>query len=148
MLTSHAYGLNQCVTDPSSPAYPSVPNMVSLAASRGEVSQIGNPTRVRNPQTVDYHWYPNLSRTDLGIGTTTAYWVQNLAARTTTPGQVASVDATSAAIPDPAISVSKTGPTVSTAGPTPALVTDQTWTTGAKPAAAQHLSLSSGPSSY
>jgi hypothetical protein len=41
MLTSHAYGLNQCVTNPSSPAYPSVPNMVSLAASRGEVSQIG-----------------------------------------------------------------------------------------------------------
>jgi glycosyl hydrolase family 79 len=41
MLTSHAYGLNQCVKDPSSPAYPSVPNLVSLAASRDEVSQIG-----------------------------------------------------------------------------------------------------------
>ncbi len=41
MLTSHAYGLNQCVTNPASPAYPSVPNLVSLAASRGEVSQIG-----------------------------------------------------------------------------------------------------------
>ena len=41
MLTSHAYGLNQCVKDPSSPVYPSVPNLVSLAASRDEVSQIG-----------------------------------------------------------------------------------------------------------
>ncbi|MFZ1993776.1 MAG: glycosyl hydrolase family 79 C-terminal domain-containing protein [Solirubrobacteraceae bacterium] len=41
MLTSHAYGLNQCVTDPASPLYPSVPNLVSLAASRDEVSQIG-----------------------------------------------------------------------------------------------------------
>jgi hypothetical protein len=41
MLTSHAYGLNQCVKDPSSPVYPSVPNLVSLTASRGEVSDIG-----------------------------------------------------------------------------------------------------------
>ncbi len=41
MLTSHAYGLNQCVKDPSSPVYPTVPNLVGLAASRGEVGQIG-----------------------------------------------------------------------------------------------------------
>ncbi len=41
MLTSHAYGLNQCVTTPSSPVYPSVPHLVSLDASRGEVGQIG-----------------------------------------------------------------------------------------------------------
>jgi hypothetical protein len=41
MLTSHAYGLNQCVKDPSSPVYPTVPHLVSLAASRDEVSQIG-----------------------------------------------------------------------------------------------------------
>jgi hypothetical protein len=41
MVTSHAYGLNECVKDPSSPVYPSVPNLVSLAASRGEVSEIG-----------------------------------------------------------------------------------------------------------
>jgi hypothetical protein len=41
MLTSHAYGLNQCVKDPSSPMYPSVPHLVSLVASRDAVSQIG-----------------------------------------------------------------------------------------------------------
>jgi hypothetical protein len=41
MLTSHAYGLNECVKDPSSLTYPSVPHLVSLAASRDEVSQIG-----------------------------------------------------------------------------------------------------------
>jgi hypothetical protein len=41
MLTSHAYGLNQCIKDLSSPAYPSVPHLVSLAASRQEVSGIG-----------------------------------------------------------------------------------------------------------
>jgi hypothetical protein len=41
MLTSHAYGLNQCIKDPSSPVYPSVPNLVSLVASREEASAIG-----------------------------------------------------------------------------------------------------------
>jgi hypothetical protein len=34
MLTTHAYGLNQCVHNPASPQYPSVPNLLSLAASR------------------------------------------------------------------------------------------------------------------
>jgi hypothetical protein len=34
MLTTHAYGLNQCVHDPVSPEYPSVHNLLSLAASR------------------------------------------------------------------------------------------------------------------
>lgn len=34
MLTSHAYPLSQCITDPASPGYPSVRNLLSLAASR------------------------------------------------------------------------------------------------------------------
>ncbi len=39
-LTWHAYGLNQCITDPSSPYYPSVPNLLSLVASRSDVNGI------------------------------------------------------------------------------------------------------------
>jgi hypothetical protein len=38
MVTWHAYGLNQCVTSPSSPQYPSVPNLLSATASRGFVA--------------------------------------------------------------------------------------------------------------
>ena len=34
ILTSHAYPLSQCITDPASRAYPSVPHLLSLAASR------------------------------------------------------------------------------------------------------------------
>ena len=34
MLTAHAYGLNQCITDPASPQYPSVPNLLNIANSR------------------------------------------------------------------------------------------------------------------
>jgi hypothetical protein len=33
-LTSHAYGLNQCVKDPAAPSYPTVPNLLTLFASR------------------------------------------------------------------------------------------------------------------
>jgi hypothetical protein len=38
IVTWHAYGLNQCVTTPSSPQYPSIPNLVSPTASRGFVA--------------------------------------------------------------------------------------------------------------
>lgn len=40
MVTWHAYGLNQCVTAPASPQYPSVPNLLSARASRGFVDGI------------------------------------------------------------------------------------------------------------
>jgi hypothetical protein len=40
ILTSHAYGLNNCVTDPAAPGYPSVPNLVSETASRRPVAGI------------------------------------------------------------------------------------------------------------
>jgi hypothetical protein len=36
-LTSHAYGLNQCVHDAASRVYPSVPNLLTLFASRGDM---------------------------------------------------------------------------------------------------------------
>ena len=36
-ITWHAYGLNACVTDPRSPVYPSVPNLLSATSSRGFV---------------------------------------------------------------------------------------------------------------
>ena len=41
VITWHSYGLNQCVTDPDSPDYPSVPNLLTLRASRNAVSGIG-----------------------------------------------------------------------------------------------------------
>lgn len=41
LVTWHAYGLNQCVTNPSSPAYPTVPNLLALTASRNLVTGVG-----------------------------------------------------------------------------------------------------------
>ena len=40
LVTWHAYGLNQCVTDPSSPQYPTVPNLLAPPASREIVNGI------------------------------------------------------------------------------------------------------------
>jgi hypothetical protein len=40
-VTWHAYGLNECVTDPRSPQFPSVPNLLSPTASRGFIAGIG-----------------------------------------------------------------------------------------------------------
>jgi hypothetical protein len=40
-LTSHAYGLNNCVRDSHSPKYPTVPNLLSLSASRDLLKGMG-----------------------------------------------------------------------------------------------------------
>ena len=40
-LTTHAYGLNNCDTDPMDPLYPSVDHLLSLTASRGLLDGIG-----------------------------------------------------------------------------------------------------------
>ena len=69
-----------------------------------EVRALGPPTaRRRNPGTIDYTWYPNLSRSDFGIGTTGAYWLRSPAARESSPGSLARLQATSAALPEAAI---------------------------------------------
>ena len=50
------------------------------------VSQIGDARRTTNPGTVDYRWYPHLTRADLGIGTTGDYWVRQPVARSSVAG--------------------------------------------------------------
>jgi hypothetical protein len=41
MLTAHAYGLNTCITDSTSPQYPSVPNLLNIANSRNVAAGLG-----------------------------------------------------------------------------------------------------------
>ncbi len=41
IITWHDYGLNQCVTNPRSPQYPTVPHLLTTFASRGPLSGIG-----------------------------------------------------------------------------------------------------------
>jgi hypothetical protein len=105
------------------------------------VSQIGNTRRSVNPGTVDYRWYPNLSRPDLGLGTTGAYWVRSPAARSSTPGSLASVQAVSGMRPEPTHTTVRTSSTNVPGDPSPALVVDNRWQYGATPAAKPTLSL-------
>jgi hypothetical protein len=37
LLTAHVYALNDCVTNPASPYYPTVPNLLALGASRNQL---------------------------------------------------------------------------------------------------------------
>jgi hypothetical protein len=104
------------------------------------VATIGHPVVETNPGHVTYIWYPDTTNSALGIGATTAYWLSGLAARSTAPGQLASVDAVSAGRPDPAITVTRPTPGVVTV-PTPGTELSLDWTAGASPAARDALSL-------
>jgi len=81
------------------------------------------PRAVRNPRDIDFTWQPRLTRDDLGIGATTAYWIGGLAARDSSPGSLARVEATSQARPGRAQRAVRTGPTP-VAAPLPALRQD------------------------
>ncbi|HEX7354518.1 MAG TPA: peptidase [Mycobacteriales bacterium] len=122
--------------------YPTEDHLVYATQDRfaDVVASIGTGTRTLDPGHVTLDWYPDLTVPSLGIGATTAYWVSGLAARSTTPGEVATVDATSAGIPDPAVTVHRSGPTPVTA-PTPGTRFDLAWTAGSRPAARDALAL-------
>jgi hypothetical protein len=53
-LTSHAYGLSQCITSPSAPGYPSVSNLLSLSASRGLLTGVDPYVRLAHRYRATY----------------------------------------------------------------------------------------------
>jgi hypothetical protein len=126
--------------------YPAEDHMV-YATQDGFSSAIdalgGTPERVTNPTTVDFRWFPNLARADFGIGPTGAYWIRDLAARSSAPGTLAHVVATSGAIPAQPYTVTKQPGADVPGDPTPALVVDNVWTplAGAEPLAKPQLDL-------
>lgn len=99
-----------------------------------QAAHLSGPPRVDNPAHVTYDWYPDLDRPDLGIGSTGAYWLRDTRGRTVAPGTVATLDAVSSALPNPAITpVTSTG-VLAPGDPFPAVVTEQSWVYGAQPA--------------
>ncbi len=103
-------------------------------------SQLGHLERVHNPGSFTFTWYPDLVSSSLGIGPTGDYWVSGLAARSSAPGTRATVNASSAAIPEP--SETPEHHTGTADGPTPAITDSLTWTTGQAPPTSQSLQLS------
>lgn len=102
-------------------------------------SQIGHLERVHNPGSFTFTWYPDLDSASLGIGPTGDYWVGGLSARSSAPGQLATVKASSAAIPEPGETPEHHTALVS--GPTPAIADSLTWATGTAPPTSQSLQL-------
>lgn len=102
-------------------------------------SQLGHLDRIANPGSFTFTWYPDLDSSSLGIGPSGDYWLSGLRARNSAPGTLATVKASSAAIPDPAVTVTHH---VGVAfGPTAAVTDSLTWTAGARPPPRQALSL-------
>ena len=97
---------------------------------------MGNLSRQLDPGRITYTWFPDLSRADLGIGPTGVYWIRGIQARDKAAGKLASLDVTSNAHPDPAVTpVRSSGPLVTTDTP-PLVGTFQQllWQLGATPA--------------
>jgi poly(3-hydroxybutyrate) depolymerase len=120
---------------------------------------MGNARRAVNPARVTLRWaakdtgptynpatgvltgtaISTTQRPDLGVGTTGAYWMRSLKAR---PGAAyGRVDATSAALPDPAVVTHRSQSLLLPGTPTPAVVTEQTWSVGASKALRSRVSL-------
>ncbi len=95
-------------------------------------SQLGHLRRALDPGSFSFNWYPDLVSPALGIGPTGDYWVSGLAARHTSPGQLASVVASSLAHPDPSETVQRHVGAAD--GPTPAVTRSLTWVPGPTPA--------------
>jgi len=89
--------------------------------------QLGRTTREQIAARIDYTWLPNLARPELGIGSTGAYWLGDPVARDKAPGALARMQARSAALADPEVTVHQSERADVPGDPSPALVIDQTW---------------------
>lgn len=100
-------------------------------------ANMGGLSRTHDPGRITYSWFPNLSRDDLGIGPTGVYWIRGLHARDQRPGRLASLDVTSSARPDPAVTPARTSGPLVTSDTPPLAGTFQelAWQLGARPTA-------------
>jgi hypothetical protein len=110
-------------------------------------SQLASFHRVQDPGAFTFTWYPDLVDTidhagQAGqVGPTGDYWLSGLAARTTSAGMLATVQANSAAIPQPTETPAENLGVSPSPEPTPAATDVETWTQGATPSTAQKLTL-------
>lgn len=105
--------------------------------------------RVLDPGAFTFVFYPDLQSGPAGIdqagtageiGPTGDYWVGALAGRDAAPGTLASVVASSEAIPEPAL-VASESTSAGAPGPTGYVEQNETWSDGASPAARQSASI-------
>src|SRR5207302_71144 len=104
------------------------------------VAAVGKPVRKINPGRFTYSWYPSLDNAALGIGATGDYWLSALAARNRSYGTIATVRASDAALPEPAVADQRFGPSLVTQ-PLPGTETRLSWKLGRRPAAHRRMKL-------
>ena len=121
--------------------YPTEDHLAFAAQDRFDapISLLGMPTRVTDPGTIHYSWYPDAVSSSLGIGASSVYWLSGLGARTTTGGTIATVTASDGARPTPAHTTTVT----TTPGVGALSYVDKTssWVLGPTPAATRTLQL-------
>jgi hypothetical protein len=86
---------------------------------------------VTRPGRITFRWSRAGDDARLGLGTTGAYWLRDLVART--GGTDAKIDATSSANPEPTETPVRTRTLAVPGDPTPAVVTELAWQPGASP---------------
>lgn len=95
------------------------------------------------PDKVSYAWYPTTVHPERGLVPGSVYWLDDLQARTPTAGQVARVEADSAALALPATTLVESDPAVEQAdGEVPKVVTEGRWQSGADRPRSNRLTLS------
>lgn len=122
------------------PAEGHIPYAAKDAFAR-PTSELGRTTRQTVAARIDYTWFPNLARPELGIGSVGAYWLAKPVARSSDPGSLATVRAHSRALDDWQVSVHKSQHAEAPGDPSPSLVIDQTWQREKLAAKADALSL-------
>jgi hypothetical protein len=104
-------------------------------------AHLGSSKRTRDPGRITYTWFPHLTRPGLGIGPTGVYWVRGLRARGAGPGVLASIDVSTAAHPDPAVTEVRTSGPVVTPDTPPVVGTfsELAWELGTRPAVQRRI---------
>ncbi|HZC53348.1 MAG TPA: alpha/beta hydrolase-fold protein, partial [Mycobacterium sp.] len=94
------------------------------------VTHMGTEVRQADPGHITFSWYPQLVRTDLGVGPHRVWWISGLQADAQIAaerGAVATVDARSYARPDQTHSTHRRGGLILNFKPTPAVYTERIW---------------------
>ena len=108
------------------------------------IAHMETALRQADPGHITFAWYPQLARTDLGIGPHQVWWLSELTADpavTARRGAVAEVDARSYARPDPTHTVRHHRGVILDFEPTPGLYSELDWRVGPRVAPLPYLTL-------
>ena len=108
------------------------------------VAHMGTGLRQADPGHITFAWYPQLVRSELGIGPHQMWWLSELTADpavTARRGAVAEVDARSYARPDPTHTVRHRRGVILNFDPTPGLYSELDWQVGPPVAPLPYLTL-------